>query len=75
VLNLFFTILQPAPPMCDYKVWIDIKRDAEAKHYLHSMVELNMMEEEFCACRMQEHRRAAFFARQREMDCEEYKEK
>jgi hypothetical protein len=39
------------------------------------MVELNMMEEEFCARRMEECRRATFFARQCEMDHEEYKEK
>jgi hypothetical protein len=39
------------------------------------MVELNMMEEEFHARRMEEHRRAAFFARQHEIDHEEYKEK
>jgi hypothetical protein len=63
------------PPLCDYKVWINTERDAEAKCYLHSMVELNMMEEEFYACRMEERRHAAFFARQREMDHEEYKEK
>jgi hypothetical protein len=25
-------------------VWIDIERGTEAKHYLHNMVELNMME-------------------------------
>jgi hypothetical protein len=31
----------------DYKMWIDTERDAEAKRYLHNMVELNMMEEEF----------------------------
>jgi hypothetical protein len=54
-------------------VWIDTERNAEAKHYLYSMV--NLMEEEFRARRMEERRRAAFFARQREMDCEEYKEK
>jgi hypothetical protein len=39
------------------------------------MVEKNMMEEELCARRMKKCRRAAFFARQREMDCKEYKEK
>jgi hypothetical protein len=38
------------------------------------MVELNMMEE-FRAHTMEEHRRATFFARQREMDHEVYKEK
>jgi hypothetical protein len=56
-------------------VWIDIERDAEVKRYLCSMVELNMMEEEFHACRMEERRHAAFFARQREMDREKYKAK
>jgi hypothetical protein len=75
VLNLSLTVLQHVPPLCDYKVWIDTERDAEVKYYLHSMVELNMMEEEFRACRMEERRRAAFFARQRDMDREEYKEK
>jgi hypothetical protein len=75
VLNLSLTVLQHVPPLCDYKVSIDTERDAEVKCYLHSMVELNMMEEEFRACRMEEHRRAAFFARQRDMDREEYKEK
>jgi hypothetical protein len=39
-------------PLCDYKVWIDTERDAEAKRYLHSIVELNMMDEEFRARRM-----------------------
>jgi hypothetical protein len=62
------------PPLCDYKVWIDTERDVEAKHYLYRMVELNMMEEEFRACRMEELRHAAIFVRQREMDREEYKE-
>jgi hypothetical protein len=63
------------PPLCDYKVWIDTKRGVKVKCYLHSMVQLNMMEEEFYGRRMEERRRAAFFARQREMDREEYKEK
>jgi hypothetical protein len=39
------------------------------------MVELNMMEEEFCARRMEERRGTTYFAMQREMDREEYKEK
>jgi hypothetical protein len=39
------------------------------------MVELNMMEEEFCARRMAERKRATYFVMQREMACEEYKEK
>jgi hypothetical protein len=75
VLNLSLTVLQHVPPLCDYKVWIDIERDAEAKCYLCSMVELNMMEEEFRVHRMEERRCAAFFARRREMNREEYKEK
>jgi hypothetical protein len=39
------------------------------------MVELNLIKEEFCACRMKEHKRTAYFAMQHEMDHEEYKEK
>jgi hypothetical protein len=39
------------------------------------MVEKNMMEEEFCAHRMAEHKHATYFAMKREMDREEYKEK
>jgi hypothetical protein len=39
------------------------------------MVELNMMEEEFRARWMAECKCAAYFAIQREMTCEEYKEK
>jgi hypothetical protein len=56
-------------------VWIDTERGEEAKNNLYRMVELNLMEEEFCARRTAEHRRAVFFASQREMDREEYKEK
>jgi hypothetical protein len=67
--------LQPVPPLCDYKVWIDIERGAEEKRYLCNMVELNMMEEEFRAHRMVEYKHAAYFAMQREMAHEEYKEK
>jgi hypothetical protein len=52
VLNLSFTVLQHVPPLCDYNVWIDTERDADAKHYLRSMIELNMMEE-FRARRME----------------------
>jgi hypothetical protein len=75
VLNLSLTILQHMPPLCDYKVWIDTERVAEVKRYLHCMVVLNMMKEEFCGRRMEERMHAAFFARQREMDREDYKEK
>jgi hypothetical protein len=74
VLNLSLTVLQPVPLLCDYKVWIDAERDVKAKCYLRIMVEINMMEE-FYARWMEEHRRAAFFARHHEMDHEEYKEK
>jgi hypothetical protein len=59
----------------DYKVWIDIERGANMKCHLNNMVELNMMEEKFCAHRMAERKRVAYFAMQHEMDCEEYKEK
>jgi hypothetical protein len=62
-------------PLCDYKVWIDTERDEEAKNHLRRMVEINLMEEEFHARRTMKRRRAIFFARQREIDREEYKEK
>jgi hypothetical protein len=75
MLNLSLIVLQPVFPLCDYKVWIDIERGEEAKNHLRRMVELNLMEEEFCARRTVERRHAVFFARQREMDREEYKEK
>jgi hypothetical protein len=75
MLNLSLIVLQPMFPQCDYKVWIDTERGEEAKNHLHRMVELNLMEEEFCARRTTERRRAIFFTRQREMDREEYKEK
>jgi hypothetical protein len=74
MLNLSLIILQPIPPLCDYKVWIDTERAAEVKYFLGNMVELNMMEE-FRACRMEECRHAAYFAMQCEMRREEYKEK
>jgi hypothetical protein len=45
------------------------------KCYLRNMVELNMMEEEFRAHRMEEGRCAAYFVMQCEIDREEYKEK
>jgi hypothetical protein len=75
MLNLPLIILQPVPPLCDYKVWIDTERGEKVKHHLRNMVKLNMMEEEFRAHRMEERRCAAYFAMQREMDREEYKEK
>jgi hypothetical protein len=73
VLSLI--VLQPVFPLCDYKVWIDTKRGEEAENHLRRMVELNLMEEEFCAHSTVEHRHAIFFASQHEMDREEYKEK
>jgi hypothetical protein len=75
MLNLSLIVLQPVFPLCDYKVWIDTERGEEAKNHLRRIVELNLMEEEFRARRTAERRRAIFFARQREMDREEYKEK
>jgi hypothetical protein len=68
-------VLQHVPPLCDYKVWIDTERGTEAKHYHRNMVELNMIEEELCARRMEERKRAAYFAMQHEMDCEHEEEK
>jgi hypothetical protein len=75
IVNQVFIILQHVPPLCDYKVWIDTMRGPEAIKYLCSMAWLNMMEEEFCACRMEERRCAAYFAMCDEMDREDYKEK
>jgi hypothetical protein len=75
MLNLSLIVLQSVFPLCDYKVWIDMERGEEAKNHLRRMVKLNLMEEEFHACRTAEHRRAIFFASQREMDRDEYKEK
>jgi hypothetical protein len=56
-------------------VWTDTERSAEAKHYLRNMVELNMMDEEFCACRIIERKCAAYFVMKCEMDGDAYKEK
>jgi hypothetical protein len=75
MLNLSLIVLQTVPPLCDYKVWIDTERGAEAKCYLHNMIELNMMEDDFHAHRMAERKRAAYFVIQREMARDEYKEK
>jgi hypothetical protein len=75
MLNLSLIVLQPVFPRCDYKVWIETERGEEAKNHLRRMVELNLMEEEFCARRTAEHRPTIFFASQHEMDHEEYKEK
>jgi hypothetical protein len=60
MLNLSLIVLQLVFPLCDYKVWIDTERGEEAKNHLRRMVELNLMEEEFCARRTAEHRRAIF---------------
>jgi hypothetical protein len=60
MLNLSLIVLQLVFPLCGYKVWIDTERGEEAKNHLRRMVELNLMEEEF---------------RARRIDREEYKEK
>jgi hypothetical protein len=75
MLNLTLIALQPIPPLCGYKVWIDTERGVEVKHYLCNMVELNIMEDEFCARRMKERKRTAYFAMQHEMERKEYEEK
>jgi hypothetical protein len=75
IINEVFVILQPVPPLCDYKVWIDTVRGPDAIKYLYLMARLNMTQEEFCAHRMEERRRATYFVMRREMDHEEYKEK
>jgi hypothetical protein len=46
-LNVSLLVLQHVPPLCDYKVWIDIERCVKVKHFLRLMVELNTMEGEF----------------------------
>jgi hypothetical protein len=74
MLNLSLIVLQPLPPLCDNKVWIDTERDEKAKHHLRNMVQLNMIEEEFRARRMEEHRCVAYFVMQCEINHEEYKE-
>jgi hypothetical protein len=68
-------IILPVFPLWDYKVWIDTERGEEVKCHLRRMVELNLIDEEFHPRRMVERRRDAYFAMQREMDCDEYKEK
>jgi hypothetical protein len=75
MLNLLFIGLKLVPPLCNYKVWIDTERDAEAKCYLRNRVELNMIEEEFHARMIEERKRAGYFAMKRKMAREEYKEK
>jgi hypothetical protein len=75
IVNEVFVILYHVPPLCDYKAWIDVVRGWKAISYLCSMAQLNMMEEEFRACRMEERRRATYFAMRREMAHEQEKEK
>jgi hypothetical protein len=75
MLNLSFIGLQPVPSLCDYKLWIDTERDAEMKRYLHNMVELNIMLEEFRARRISERKCASYFAMKYKMAREDYKEK
>jgi hypothetical protein len=58
LLNLTLIVLQYVPSLCDYKVWIDTERGEETKCHLRNIVEQNMMEEEFCARRMAERKRA-----------------
>jgi hypothetical protein len=62
-------------PLCYYKVWIDTERGEEVKHHLRHLVELNLMEEEFRARRIEERWHADYFDMQHEMDHQEYKEK
>jgi hypothetical protein len=59
MFNLSLIVLQTVPPLCDYKVWIDMERCEEAKHHLRNMIKHNIMEEEFRVHRMEERRRAA----------------
>jgi hypothetical protein len=59
---LLLIVLQSVPSLCNYKVWIDIKRGEKAKHHLRNMMQFNMMEDEFRARRMEERRRATYFA-------------
>jgi hypothetical protein len=75
MLNLSLIVLQHVPSLCDYNVWINTERNEEVKYYLRNMVELNMMEEELNACSMEERKRVAYFAMQREIDREHEKEK
>jgi hypothetical protein len=75
MLNLLLIILQSMPPLCDYKVWIDTETGEKVKHHLRNMVQLNIMAEEIHARRMEERRHVTYFAMQREMHREKYKEK
>jgi hypothetical protein len=65
MLNLLLIVLQSVSLLCDYKMWIDTERGVEGKHYLHNMIKLNMMEEEFRARSMVERKCVACFAMQR----------
>jgi hypothetical protein len=75
IVNEVFVILQHVPPLCDCKGWIDTVSGSKAISYLGLMAQLNMMEDEFYAHRMEERRRAAYFAMHHEMDREQDKEK
>jgi hypothetical protein len=75
MINAFFVVLQPIPPLCDYKVRIDNERGLEVISSLCSITQLNMMEEQFRAHRMVKHQHAAYFAMHREIDCEQDKKK
>jgi hypothetical protein len=66
MINEVFVILQHIPLLCDYKVWIDTVRGPEVISYLYSMAQLNMMEEDFYAHRMEEHKHASYFAMREE---------
>jgi hypothetical protein len=68
MLKLSLIVLQPVFLLCDYKVWIDTERGEEAKCHLRHMVELNLMEEEFHTCRVEEHRRDTYFTMHHEME-------
>jgi hypothetical protein len=74
-LNVSLFVLKHVLPLCDYKVWIDTKRGAAVIHYLHTMVHLNIMEENFYARRMEERKCVTYFALHHEMDREQDKEK
>jgi hypothetical protein len=58
VMELFVILQHVPPPLCDYKVWIDIVRGLEVISYICLMARLNMMEGEFSAPRMEEGKHA-----------------
>jgi hypothetical protein len=67
-LNALFILSHHVLPLSDCKVWINTERGSNVISYLCSMSRLNMMEEEFCAHRMAERKRVAYFAIRRKMD-------